>query len=313
MRTWLVTGGAGFIGSWLVERLLAAGDSVRVLDDFSTGTPDNLPQHDGLRIIEGDICDTGLVASHMAACDGCFHLAAVASVVRSFEDWAETHRVNALGTVTVLEQALRAGIPVVAASSAAVYGIPTAVPQEEDAQVDPLSPYGLDKLTGERHAQLMAGHGLKACAMRFFNVYGPRQDPKSPYSGVISIFADRALQGRPLVIDGAGDQTRDFIYVTDVTAALVLAMRFLMQAGTGGRFEVFNVCGGTETSISTLAAAVIAATESPADIEYGPARTGDIPRSLGAPAKAAARLGFRADTSLEQGLRSLAAALAGAA
>src|SRR5690348_8458986 len=189
MSTWLVIGGAGFIGSHLCDALLARGDSVRVLDDLSTGRLANLPP--GVRFIQGDVADPACVSAAMAGVDGCFHLAAIASVEKGVTDWLGTHRANLTGTITVLDAIRRQGsrIPVVYASSAAVYGDAAAMPITEATPCRPLSAYGADKFGGELHAAVGTQvHGIPTAGLRFFNVYGPRQDPKSPYSGVISIF-----------------------------------------------------------------------------------------------------------------------------
>ena len=195
MATYLVTGGCGFIGSHLCSALRGAGHRVRVLDDLSTGVAANLAP--GADLVRGDVADAGLVRRAMDGAAGCFHLAAIASVERGTRDWLGTHRVNLSGAVAVLEAAARlGGVPVVYASSAAVYGDCEALPLAEDAPTRPLSAYGADKLGCEQHARV-AGvvHGVPTLGLRFFNVFGPRQDPGSPYSGVISIFCERLSRG----------------------------------------------------------------------------------------------------------------------
>ncbi|MGH7152360.1 MAG: NAD-dependent epimerase/dehydratase family protein, partial [Acetobacteraceae bacterium] len=186
MATWLVTGGAGFIGSHLCDALLRRGDAVRVLDDLSTGKRENLPA--GAELMIGDIADPAAVERALAGVDGCFHLAAIASVARGIDDWLGTHCTNLTGTITVFDAVRRHPVPVIYASSAAVYGDCPAQPLTERAPTAPLSAYGADKLGCELHARVARQvHGITTVGLRFFNVYGPRQDPDSPYSGVISI------------------------------------------------------------------------------------------------------------------------------
>ena len=241
--TYLITGGAGFIGSHLADALLAQGHKVRVLDDFSTGKMENLD--DRCDVVRGDARDLSAVRRAMSGTDGCFHLAAIASVARGNEDWVGTHGVNQGATVTVLDTARTlGGLPVVYASSAAVYGSLEGTARE-DTMPAPRTAYGVDKLGSELHARVGAHvHGVPSVGFRFFNVYGPRQDPASPYSGVISIFADAIGAGRPITLHGDGRQTRDFVYVRDVVAHLVAGMRYCSE--TRGA-HVLNVCTGQET------------------------------------------------------------------
>jgi len=299
MATWLVTGGCGFIGSHLVEALLANGDRVRVLDDLSSGKRENIPADAELGV--GDVADPAAVSDAMKGVAGCFHLAAVAAVQRCNEDWVASHRTNLTGTVTILERASRqvgAAIPVVYASSAAVYGDNPALPLKETAVAKPLSAYGVDKLACELHAAIgWSIHGVPSLGLRFFNVYGPRQDPTSPYSGVISIFAARAAEHRAIEVYGDGNQTRDFIYVADVVKHLCAAMRQL-RSGAG----VLNVCTGRATSVLTLASLISKLSGHECPIQHRPARPGDIRDSLGDPAGAIAMLGLSAETTLADGL-----------
>ena len=302
MARYLVTGGAGFIGSHLVDALLARGDEAVVIDDLSTGKKANLPAK--VRLIEGDVADAGAVAGAMEGAAGCFHLAAIASVQRSNEDWLGTHRANLTGTIAVLDAARRANggkpIPVVYASSAATYGDAPDSPLKETSPTRPLTAYGADKLGSELHARV-AGvvHGVPTTGMRFFNVYGPRQDPKSPYSGVISIFADRLRDGREIGIQGDGLQTRDFIFVADVVRHLLAAM-----ATSTAVPRVFNVCTGKETSILELAKALMSAAGRTVPLTHGPARVGDARVSLGDPSHAIEVLGIKAETALIDGLKA---------
>jgi UDP-glucose 4-epimerase len=309
MATYLVTGGCGFIGSHLADALVAAGHTVRILDDLSTGRRENAPR--AAEIVVGDVADADTVRRAMAGVAGCFHLAAIASVARSNEDWAGTHRVNLTGAINVFDAAAaRPGgpVPVVYVSSAAVYGDNPAVPLAEDARTRPLTAYGADKLGCELHARVaQAVHGVPVVGFRFFNIYGPRQDPRSPYSGVISIFADRILAGRAVEIHGDGEQTRDFVYVAD-------AVRFLMR-GMEGPFDgarVFNVCTGRATSVNALARIIAAAAGRRVELRPAPARTGDIRASIGDPRAAESALGITARVAIEDGLRATVESIAAA-
>ena len=296
MTTWLVTGGAGFIGSHLCEALLARGDKVRVLDDLSTGKRENLPP--GAMLIEGDVADPATVRAALDGVAGCFHLAAIASVERGVTDWLGTHRANLTGAITVFDAARPTRIPVVYASSAAVYGDAATVPIVEAAERHPLSAYGADKLGCELHAHVASHvHAIPTVGLRFFNVYGPRQDPRSPYSGVISIFCERIRRGAPIDIFGDGGQTRDFVYVVDVVAALVAAMR-LAPADA----PVFNVCTGTATSVLDLAHTIAELTGTLLDARHRPPRAGEIRHSTGAPALSHRILGLADPLSLRKGL-----------
>ncbi len=302
MALYAVTGAAGFIGSHLTDALLAAGHQVRGLDDLSTGKRENLDPRCALMI--GDVADPTAVAALMEGAAGCFHLAAIASVARTNEDWMGGHRVNLGGSIRVLEAARDAGrVPVVYASSAAIYGDTGGATAHEGLTPRPLSAYGADKLGSELHAA--AGwhvHGVPSFGLRFFNVYGPRQDPKSPYSGVISIFARRIAEGQTIEIHGDGEQIRDFIYVADIVRHLVAAMGY--AAAKGGN-SVANVCTGQGTSVLQLAAHLAAAAGRAAELRHGPARAGDIRRSIGDATHAREVLGVRAGVGLAEGVRLL--------
>jgi len=305
LSLFLVTGGAGFIGSHLVDALLAAGHRVRVLDDLSTGKRDNLPSQ--VELIVGDVADPDLVAAGLQGAAGCFHLAAIASVQRTNEDWLGTHRVNLGGTITVLDAARARGtvpvVPVVYASSAAVYGDLGTQTGSEMCQPMPQTAYGADKLGSELHASVAWHvHRVPTLGLRFFNVYGRRQDPSSPYSGVISIFAHKIAQGLQITLHGDGGQTRDFVHVSDVVAHLQASMRLLAESPGA---TVLNVCTGRETSINTLAATLGALQGTQVDILRGPARDGDIRRSVGDPARARQKLGLAAEVRLDQGLQDV--------
>ena len=308
MSTYLVTGGAGFIGSHLCDLLQQAGHRVRVLDDLSTGKLENLDPR--FELVVADVADTAAVRRAARGVAGVFHLAAVASVARSNEDWCGTHRTNAAGTVAVLDAARACGrVPVVYASSAAVYGDQGAGAISEAARTAPTTAYGADKLAGELHAAVGFGiHGVPSIGFRFFNVYGPRQDPASPYSGVISIFAERIAAGRPIALHGDGGQTRDFVHVLDVVRHLAAAMELLRRKPQA---SVLNVCTGRGTSIADLAGTIGRVAGRPVDVDRAAARPGDIRSSLGDPRSASAMLGIQASMRLEDGLRSTLADIVG--
>lgn len=296
----LVTGGCGFIGSHLCDALAERGHFIRILDDLSTGVVDYLPE--GAELIKGDVADEATVKHAMKGMDGCFHLAAVASVERSVTDWCGTHRINQQGTVNVLDAAVTASripLPVVYASSAAIYGDNATVPLDESSAPRPISAYGADKLGSELHGRVAwLNHRVSTVGLRFFNVYGPRQNPASPYSGVISIFIDRILKGQTLKIFGDGSQTRDFIYVGDVVQHLLSAM-----FNQPGEASVYNVCTGQSTSITQLARTLARVAGVEAEIQYEAARSGDISISLGDPKKAQLRFGLNSRVSLGDGLQ----------
>lgn len=297
MSHYLVTGGCGFIGSHLADALVAAGHDVRILDDLSTGKRENAPVAADITI--GDVADAETVRTAMAGMDGCFHLAAIASVVRSNEEWVRTHQVNLTGAVNVFDAARETGMPVVYVSSAAIYGDNDDVPLAETTRPRPLTAYGADKLGCEQHARVAHEvHGIPTAGFRFFNIYGPRQDPGSPYSGVISIFADRTSNGQSIQIHGDGQQTRDFVYVGDAVRFLMKGMESLPAAP-----DVYNVCTGRGTTINRLAEIIAELAGSPVDIAHGAPRVGDVRTSIGDPSHASNKLGITTETSIEDGLR----------
>lgn len=299
MALYLVTGGCGFIGSHLGRALIEAGHRLRILDDLSTGRRALAPA--GAEIIVGSIADPAAVAAAIEGAAGCFHLAAIASVARSIENWSGTHAVNLGGTIRIFEAAGRRGLPVVYASSAAVYGEPARLPLDETAPTAPLTGYGADKLGCEQHARAGgAVLGLRSFGLRFFNVFGAGQDPGSPYSGVISRFVDLARAGRPIVVFGDGEQSRDFLHVSDAVRHLAAA---LPLAATDA--PVRNVCRGAAVTINRLAAAVMDAAGRRVPVEHRPARAGEIRHSVGSPAAAAALFGFRAEVDLTAGLAAM--------
>jgi UDP-glucose 4-epimerase len=310
----VVTGGAGFIGSHLVDRLIELGNRVVVLDDFRTGKRANLARwldrkyaFDGnepsLEIVTCDVSHgifAGLapITQKYGKVERIAHLAAQVSVVASIANPLVDMNVNYGGTLHVLEYARAMGIVKVAfASSAAVYGDTPILPVTEDAPRTPISPYGIHKLSSELALDYYAStHGVPVTALRFMNVYGPRQDPSSPYSGVISIFSDRAKAGKTLTIFGDGKQTRDFVFVGDVVRALVAAL------GDGNSRLAANVGTGKETSVLELARAIVELCGNKSSIEHQPARGGEILRSCAVVERLAA-LGASATTPLVDGLR----------
>jgi UDP-glucose 4-epimerase len=300
MAAYLVTGGCGFIGSHLADALVARGHRVRILDDLSTGARKNAPAK--AEVLVGDVAEVSAARRAMDGMAGCFHLAAIPSVPKSVSAWLPTHRVNLGGTIAVLEASRANGaVPVVYASSAAVYGDLPTLPLSETAQLAPQSPYGADKAASELQAHAaFAVYGIPSTGLRFFNVFGPRQDPASPYSGVISIFAEKLLAGQPLTIFGDGEQSRDFIYVDDVVAALIAAME---QQNKSAR--VFNVARGERVTVLRLVAALERVVGRKAEVRHAPPRTGDVRHSQGDTRRIRESLGFAAKVGLEEGLASL--------
>jgi UDP-glucose 4-epimerase len=298
----LVTGGAGFIGSHLIERLLAQGHGVRVLDNLSTGKRTNLPQHGLLEFVLGDVGDYATVTAAVQGVQAVVHLAAVASVQASIDDPRATHRSNFDGTLNLLEAARIEGVErLLYASSAAVYGDTTALPVGEDTPLKPLSPYAADKLAGEHYLRYYFNkHGLKGTAFRFFNIYGPRQDPSSPYSGVISIFVDCLRQGKPVTLFGDGRQTRDFVYVGDLADLLAAS---LSQVALVGR--VVNVGTGVESSLLQLLEVLESLSGRHLECRHEAARMGDIVRSCANVSTLRALAGTAPTTPIRQGLLSL--------
>lgn len=299
---YLVTGGCGFIGSHLVEFLLKNGHKVTVIDDLSTGKRENIP--DSASLIVAGITVSGIFDEIIKSVDGCFHLAAIVSVQKSTEDWLVTHKVNQSGTVALLAAITKQKrhIPVVYASSAAAYGNCPDVPLRENAACVPTSAYGVDKLGCEWQARIASTiHGIPTTGLRFFNVYGPRQEPDSPYSGVISIFANRMKQGLPITIYGDGGQTRDFVYVGDIVRGLYMSMGCLQRKER--IYGIYNLCTGIQTSINRLAQILSLATRTEPAITNAPARAGDIRFSAGNPELSSKEIGFYAETALQAGLQ----------
>ena len=295
----LITGGAGFIGSHLVEHLLAAGNTVRVLDNLSTGKRENLPAHSRLEFVLGDIRDRGLVLECVRDVQAIIHLAAVASVQASVDDPTGTHATNFDGTLHLLEAARQEHVRrFLYASSAAVYGDNTRLPLVEEEIPNPLSPYAADKLAGEYYLRFYhAKFGIETTAFRFFNIFGPRQDPSSPYSGVISIFIERVSRGEPVTIFGDGRQTRDFVYVGDLVKLLA---RTLAETQTAG--QVINVGRGMQCSLLELLEALEKLTGKPVERRFAAARLGDIVYSCADTSRLVRLLGKVPQTDIATGL-----------
>lgn len=301
-RQVLVTGGAGFIGSHSVECLLAHGFRVRVLDNLSSGRLANLPHDDRLEFVKGDIRDADCVRSAIQGMSHCLHLAAQVSVNRSVEDPVASAEQNIIGAVTVMQAAAEAGITrLVYASSAAVYGIPTQLPIFEKSSAAPLSPYGLEKWVNEHYADLFENlHGLSSLGLRYFNVYGPRQDPNSPYAGVIARFVDCLLDHRSPTLYGDGRQTRDFVYVGDVARANLAAL-------LGHQQGICNVATGQRTDLLGLLDLLSDLTDCHQRVSRQPPRSEDIRDSWGDTQRLSAWLGIRPEWTLKEGLAALVA------
>lgn len=300
----LITGGAGFIGSHLADALLADGHAVRILDDLSTGKRSNLALNNPrIELIVGDVADAALVSRTAAGCKAVVHLAAVASVQASVDDPVRTHQSNFIGTLNVCEAMRQAQIKrVVFASSAAVYGNNgEGEAISEDIAKAPLTPYASDKLASEYYLEFYARqHGLEPAIFRFFNIFGPRQDPSSPYSGVISIFAERAQKGLPIAVFGNGEQTRDFFYVGDVVKLLMQALE-LPQVEAGA----VNVGLNSATSLNQLLAALAEVVGTAPAVTYQEARSGDIQHSRADNGRLLKRYTMEKPTPLNVGLERL--------
>jgi UDP-glucose 4-epimerase len=301
---YLVTGGCGFIGSHLCEALLRDGKRVRVLDNLSSGYERNL---DGIRddidLRIGDVRDAEAVRSAVEGATGVFHGAALVSVFDSVARPHDNHEINITGTFHVLEAARAAGVRrVLLASSAAVYGNDPVLPKVETMLPRPASPYALAKLTGEHMlAVYSALYGVEAVSLRYFNVYGPRQDPSSMYSGVISKFVDDAKNGRHPTVFGDGKQTRDFVFVRDVVRANLLAM----ASGDVGKGEVFNIATGRSVSLLDLLRELSGISGREMQPEFRAPRPGDIRHSSASIERVKSALGYEPDTGLSTGLREL--------
>ncbi|MBA3909124.1 MAG: epimerase [Rhodobacter sp.] len=300
MASYLVTGGCGFVGRHLCRSLLAKGDEVVVLDNLSNSKRDGLVS--GCGFLNGDVRNPEDVASALRGVDGVFHLAAVASVELCNQHWRESHLTNQAGSVTVFETAAKLGVPrVVYASSAAVYGDTAVIPTDERTIPAPLTAYGVDKLGTEHHAAVAARvHGLSTVGIRPFNIYGPGQDPHSPYSGVISIFVSRLRAGDSVTIYGDGMQSRDFIHVSDIVELFKAAMTRPIKAGT-----VINGASGHSTTINELLQLLAALLLREPRIVHAESRTGEIRHSLGSTELMASVLGVKPMVTLKDGLQAM--------
>jgi UDP-glucose 4-epimerase len=306
LKQYLVTGGAGFIGSHIVRALLEQGDAVRVLDDFSSGKRENL---EGLsrskndhrfEVLEGDLRDASIVAQALRGVEVVFHEAAFVSVPESMEKPQDCFDVNVTGTSALFEAARKAGVRrIVIASSAAVYGDSDALPLKEDTPLRPLSPYAVSKRVDEMYAALYTrSFGLEVAALRYFNVYGPRQRPDSMYAAAVPIFICCLRAGREVTVFGDGGQTRDLIFVGDVVRANLIASEHPSAAG-----KIFNICTGRSTRILDLLDVLYKLFPNSPRPVFAPPRAGDIYKSLGSPAYAGNTIGFKAQTSLTDGLK----------
>jgi len=306
MSLFLVTGGAGFIGSHLVTAIIARGDEVRVLDNFSTGKREHVklfcdnPQSDHVTVSEGDVRDQTLVEQLMEGVDYVLHLAAVVSVPQSMREPGLTNEVNVNGTLNVLAAARKFNVKrVVFSSSCAVYGDNPHLPLSEQSATQPLSPYAASKLIGEVYCQTYyRAYGLPTVCLRYFNIYGPRQDPNGDYAAVIPKFVQRLKAGQAPLIYGDGQQTRDFVYVSDVVHANLLACQHPQASG-----RVFNIASGQGTSLLDLADILSSLAPRSIQPQFAPARDGDIRHSRGDGTRAHTMLGFQPAIRLNEGLK----------
>ena len=299
MAHYLVTGGAGFIGSHLAEELLRRGERVRVVDNLSTGKRSNLAHLSDVELLQGDLADADVAAAACRGMDYVLHQAAIPSVPRSVADPITSNRANIDATLNVLVAARDAGVRrVVYAGSSSAYGDTPTLPKHEAMPTQPLSPYALQKLVGEQYLQLFTSlYGLETVTIRYFNVFGPRQDPSSPYSGVISLFTSALLEGRRPTICGDGEQTRDFTYVANVVDGVLRA------CGADASGQVVNVATGGRVSINQLCqtlSELIGVNVSP---EYAPARPGDVLHSQADISRARQLLGYEPLVSFREGLQ----------
>jgi nucleoside-diphosphate-sugar epimerase len=298
LARYLVTGGAGFIGSHIVDRLRARGDEVRILDDFSSGKRENVPQ--GVEVVEGSVADLETAQRAVAGCDFVIHQAAIPSVPRSVKDPVSSNRANVDGTLNMLVAARDTGVKrLVFAGSSSVYGESAVLPKREDMRPAPLSPYALQKLIGEQYCQMFTRlYGLETVTTRYFNVFGPRQQPGSPYSGVISLFIEALAQGKAPMVHGDGRQTRDFTFVGDVVTGVLKAAEAPGAAG-----EVINVAAGGRISLTELIRNIQMVLKTDVEPVFGPVREGDVRDSQADIAKARQLLGFTPTVPFDEGLR----------
>jgi len=298
----LVTGGAGFIGSNIVHALVAKGKSVRVLDDLSTGRRENIRALEGkVELLEGSITDLATARAAVKGVKHVFHLAALPSVARSVEDPLTSNTVNVGGTLNMLVAARDAGVArLVFSSSSSVYGNTPVLPKREDMTPTPLSPYAVQKLTGEHYCRIFHGlYGLKTFVLRYFNVFGPRQNPHSQYAAVIPLFIDSLRKNTSPVIYGDGEQTRDFTFVEDVVSANLCCC----EAPESAAGQVFNVAWGMRISVNQLAGKLTRILGSTARPEYRPARDGDVRDSQADSTRARQILSWQPAVSFDEGLK----------
>ncbi|MDP6775145.1 MAG: SDR family oxidoreductase [Candidatus Latescibacteria bacterium] len=297
----LVTGGAGFIGHNLIRALLDEGHTVRVLDNLSTGKRDNLgPFQDRIELIEGDLRSYHIVHEAVRNIDVVFHQGALPSVPRSVKDPITTNQVNVEGTLNLLDAAQDTGVRrVVYASSSSIYGENDRLPKKEDMTPQPISPYAVAKLAGEKYCQVFTRtYGLETVCLRYFNVFGPGQDPQSEYSAVIPLFITAFLEGRQITVHGDGEQSRDFTYVDNVVNANLLAAEAKDAPG-----EVFNVACGDRISLNQMLDHLRTFTEVDVDVVYGDSRPGDVKHSMADIEGARKILGYEPLVSVAEGLR----------
>jgi nucleoside-diphosphate-sugar epimerase len=299
MATYLVTGGAGFIGSHMAAELEARGERVRIVDSLITGKRRNLQAVGPAEFVHADLADPGVARDAVAGVDYVLHQAAIPSVPRSVADPVTSHRANVDATLNVLLAARDAGVKrVVFAGSSSVFGDTPTLPKREDMPTNPLSPYALHKLVGEQYGRLFWSlYGLETVTIRYFNVFGPRQDPSSPYSGVISLFIRALIEGRRPVIYGDGEQTRDFTYVANVVDGVLKACHAPGAAG-----QIINVATGTRVSLNELFATLRQLTGVAVSPTYEPARVGDVKHSLADISRADSLLGYQPTVPLADGL-----------
>ncbi|MBN2356724.1 SDR family oxidoreductase [candidate division KSB1 bacterium] len=305
MSLFLVTGGAGFIGSHIVEALLEKGESVRVLDNFSTGKRENLmPFLDRIELIEGDIRSTHTVRESVDGVDFVLHQAALPSVPRSIKDPITSNEVNVSGTINLLDAARDAGVKrLIYASSSSIYGDLEALPKTEDMLPRPLSPYAVAKLAGEKYCQVFTQlYGMETVSLRYFNVFGPRQDPTSQYSAVIPKFIRLIMNQTPPHIYGDGEQSRDFTYVSNVVAANLLACEQGLENLAG---EVFNIACGRRITINHLVESINKILATNVAAEYNEPRLGDVKHSLANIGKARQFLGYEPRVDFARGLEKV--------
>lgn len=301
MTKYLVTGGAGFIGSHIVERLVRQGEKVRVLDNLSTGSLENLKEfRDNIEFVQASLQDESKVGEALKGIEVIFHQAALASVPRSVANPIETHDACVTGTLVLLDQARKAGVRrVVYAASSSAYGNSPIMPKEEMQHLEPLSPYAAAKLAGELYMEAFAAcYPLETVRLRYFNVFGPRQDPNSPYSAVIPLFVSALLKGKRPMIFGDGEQSRDFTFVSNVANVNLLAAH---TPGISGR--VYNVACGQSITLLDLLREICHLLKKPFDPEFGPPRQGDVKHSWAEISRAQKDLGYTVEIDWREGLR----------